>query len=1086
MKFFDRLATLATVSAVCMWVAACGGSSSTITGPAPSITSFTASPASINSGASSSLTGVFSGGTGVITPGTISATSGTAVSVSPTSTTTYTLTVTATNGTQVTATATVTVTAVAPTITSFTASPTTITAGQSSSLTGVFLGGTGVVTPGNITVTSGTAISVSPTTTTTYTLTVSGSGGPNVTSTVTVAVVLAPTITSFYANPTTTDPVAGSALNGVFAEGGPPGGTAIITPGNYQDDSGLPKLVYPTTTTTYTLTVTNAAGTAVTQTATVTVVPAPAITSFTATPATITAGGNSSLNPVFTGGTGVLTPGNTTVTSGTPVSVSPTATTTYTLTVTDSVGTNTVQTVAVTVVAAPVITSFSANPTSITSGDNSDLTGVFTGGTGVVTPGNLSITSGTALSVSPTSTTTYTLTVKNAANTTVTQTATVTVTAAVPIITVTPSSAVIGTQQQFKATASNFGSKSTAVTWTVSAPGSSLSPGDISATGLYNTPYPAPATVTVTATSTAIPTVSGSATVTLSEAPGASGPALSVDASDQTHAISPYIYGWNGYSSSAAAAKAANITVDRFGGDATSLYNYELDVTNAGSDWYFQNGDGNTGQKATSQFNEQVIGDAAIGAKTLGTVPVEGYIAKDGTSCSYTAAVFPQQYSFDPYDSNCGDGMYPDGVSGCTSSSGCNVTDPSNEATVSGTPAGPTWDGGWVAYLVQTFGTAANGGVFSYDLDNEPAWWDAEHRDVHPNPSTYDEVTNNGIATAQAIKTADPTAQVNGPVVDYWWNYFYSKKDIESGWGSGIGCYQPWSNPVDREAHGGVPFIEYYLQQFNAASTTYGARLLDYLDLHTYFAGTYNGNGVGLTTAGDTQEQIVRLNSTRVLWDPTYTDPNYPQPNYTTDSNYTTSCNVPLQAPQLIPMAQAWVAKDYPGTKIAFTEFNWGGQENMNGAVAQADILGIFGKYGLDMATLWGPPDPTSQVPGLMAYEVYRNYDGANSMFGDTALNSTSANQAQLSVYGAVRSSDNALTIVVINKTYGPLTATLSLDNFSSKSGTAQAFLYSNANVNAIVAQPAVTVTPPSGSGTTSTINYTFPTQSITLFVIPN
>jgi hypothetical protein len=154
--------------------------------------------------------------------------------------------------------------------------------------------------------------------------------------------------------------------------------------------------------------------------------------------------------------------------------------------------------------------------------------------------------------------------------------------------------------------------------------------------------------------------------------------------------------------------------------------------------------------------------------------------------------------------------------------------------------------------------------------------------------------------------------------------------------------------------------------------------------------------------------------------------------------------------------------------------------------VAQADILGIFGKYGLDMATLWGPPDPTTQVPGLMAYEIYRNYDGANSMFGDTALNSNSANQAQLSVYGAVRSSDNALTIVVINKTYGPLNATLSLENFNSASGTAQAFLYSNANINAIVAQPAVTITPPSGSGTTSTISYTFPTQSITLFVIPN
>ena len=71
--------------------------------------------------------------------------------------------------------------------------------------------------------------------------------------------------------------------------------------------------------------------------------------------------------------------------------------------------------------------------------------------------------------------------------------------------------------------------------------------------------------------------------------------------------------------------------------------------------------------------------------------------------------------------------------------------------------------------------------------------------------------------------------------MDYWWDYFYSKKDVENGWGTGP-CYEPWSDPVDRKAHGGIPFIEYYLQQFAAAETTYGVRLLDYVDLHTYFA----------------------------------------------------------------------------------------------------------------------------------------------------------------------------------------------------------------------------------------------------------
>jgi hypothetical protein len=445
-------------------------------------------------------------------------------------------------------------------------------------------------------------------------------------------------------------------------------------------------------------------------------------------------------------------------------------------------------------------------------------------------------------------------------------------------------------------------------------------------------------------------------------------------------------------------------------------------------------------------------------------------VAKDGASCSFPKATYPSQYAFSPDRSNdCGDGE---------TTSQTDIT--GNDPTVTSTPVTASFTNQWVTYLVGKFGTAANGGVAAYDLDNEPAWWDAVHRDVHPVASTYDEVTNNGIAVAEAVKTADPTAAVSGPVVDYWWNYFYSKKDIENGWGHGNPCYQPWSNPIDREAHGGVPFIEYYLQQFAAYQTAHSVRLLDYLDLHTYFAA----DNLGFALAGDTNSQIARLNSTRVFWDPTYTDPNYPQPNYTTDSNYTASCSTPLQAPQLIPMAKAWVAKDYPGTKVAFTEFNWGGQEHINGALAQADILGIFGAYGLDLATLWGPPNPTSQVPGLMAYEIYRNYDGKNSVFGNTSLASTSGNQGQLSVYGAVRSSDNAITIVVINKTYGDLTSTLSLGNFTPN-GVAQVYLYSNANLAAIVAQPNITVTAPTGSSTTSTISTTFPASSITLFVIP-
>ncbi|MGA9058426.1 MAG: glycoside hydrolase family 44 protein [Terriglobia bacterium] len=676
-----------------------------------------------------------------------------------------------------------------------------------------------------------------------------------------------------------------------------------------------------------------------------------------------------------------------------------------------------------------------------------------------------------------TSASTVTCTVTMSSNTTVTANYTQ---SAITSVTVAPNSptATIGTQVQFTATVAGTGNFSTTVTWEVRLLSSwTGSIGSISSSGLYETPYPAPAYVTVTATSTQDTTKSGSATVTLQPPAAAAGPALTVDVGNQTHAISPYIYGMDAYGFVNSVDGAANPAVLRWGGDNTSRYNYSNGNTNSASDYYFENQSSVAGMPGTpeaGEFNDLVSLDQSIGAITLGTVPVLGWVANNtATACSFPVSTYPDQQEVSPDGRGCGNGVLADGS---------DIT--GNNPDVTSNQEGPAWAGQWVSSLVNTFGTAASGhGVAIYDLDNEPSWWDAVHRDVHPLPFTYDEVTNNGIQTALAIKTADPTAQVSGPVMDYWWDYFYSKLDVESGWSSGSPCYEPWSNPVDREAHGGAPFIEYYLQQFAAYENTNAIRLLDYLDLHTYFAADYNGSSVAFTTAGDTGEQEARLNSTRVFWDPTYTDPNYPQPNYITDPNHTTSCSPPAQAPQLIPMMQTWVAEDYPGTKTAITEYNWGGQEHINGALAQADILGIFGEYGLDLGTLWGAPD-ASQVPGLMAFEIYRNYDGNGSKFGDEALASTSKAQSQLSVYGALRSTDQAVTVVVINKTYGDLTATLSLDNLTPN-GSAQVFLYSNANLGAIVAQPPLTVTPPSGGGTASTISTTFPAQSITLLVVP-
>ena len=298
-------------------------------------------------------------------------------------------------------------------------------------------------------------------------------------------------------------------------------------------------------------------------------------------------------------------------------------------------------------------------------------------------------------------------------------------------ITVSPNTATIGKQVQFAASVAGTGSYSTAVSWAVTAPsGSALSPGTIvSTSGLYTTPYPAPATVTVTATSTQDATKSGSVTVTLSQPAAAAGPALTVDAGNQTHAISPYIYGMNGYpGGQSAAAASISQPIDRWGGNEATSYNYLYDLDAKGSDWYFENYIQNSnpintpsGSPETSTFNTQVMNDAAIGATTLGTVPIIGWVPADNANCSFSIKKYGAQTAAAPDRTDCGNGVNIEGVNGCTNPSGCNVVNDPTDTYYQVTPA--TFDATWVSFLVKKFGTAATGGVAIYELDNEPSWW---------------------------------------------------------------------------------------------------------------------------------------------------------------------------------------------------------------------------------------------------------------------------------------------------------------------------------------------------------------------------
>lgn len=519
---------------------------------------------------------------------------------------------------------------------------------------------------------------------------------------------------------------------------------------------------------------------------------------------------------------------------------------------------------------------------------------------------------------------------------------------------------------------------------------------------------------------------------------------LSVDASANRKPISPLIYGMNFPDQQL--IQELGLTVQRRGGNATTRYNWQNDFYNTGSDWFFENIASENPDRSTlpngSAADRFVEQGQTMAIQSLMVVPLIGYVAKDSSlqhpfACGFKVSSYGAQQRVDPYDTNCGNGIH---------SNGSSITN--NNPADTSIAVGPDFVKAWVQHLVQRYGRAAAGGLRFYNLDNEPGLWPETHRDVYPQHVTYTELRDRGLAYAATIKDADSSAQVLGPVQDGWTRYFYAS-------------YHSYPDAVaqaERDSYAGTPFVEWYLREMKAAEQKQGRRLLDYLDLHYY----PQASGVALQGAGDAQQQALRLRSTRSLWDASYVDESWIAG---TESGNT--------AVKLIPRMHDWVAQQYPGTRLAIGEYNWGALDHINGALAQADVLGIFGREGLDLATLWAPP--SAQQPGAFAFRMYRNYDGQGKTFGETSVQAISSNQDQLSIYAATRA-DGALTLMIINKTGSTLSADLTLDGIVLKN-PAQLYSYSQADLQHIIQAADL----PVGKLT----NLSFPGESISLLVFP-
>ncbi|TBL80580.1 glycoside hydrolase family 44 protein [Paenibacillus thalictri] len=509
---------------------------------------------------------------------------------------------------------------------------------------------------------------------------------------------------------------------------------------------------------------------------------------------------------------------------------------------------------------------------------------------------------------------------------------------------------------------------------------------------------------------------------------------IAIDSTKDRRTLSQGIFGVNFEDSPAEGHSTMKFPIKRWGGNAMTRYNWEIDTTNRGGDWYFLNypyDNAHPEQLPNGSTSDRFIQDSLnSGTDVLMQVPTIGWTPKERKiGWSFSIAKYgPQQSNeCDWHEAWCradaGNGKKKDG----SYLTGNKPEDTSKKI-------GPEFVTKWVEHIKQNFGS----GVHKYALDNEPMLWPHSHWDVHPQMTTYDEIWNYTKAYGTAIKQADSQADIFGPVPWGWCEYFYSAKD---------GC----APGADMEAHGGKPYMEWLLGKVEEHRKTTGTRLIDTLDIHYYPAE----NNVPFSSDESPLMTKRRLNSLKSLYDPNFVDA----------SSW-------IQEPvNLIPRMHDIIERNAPGMKLSISEYNFGDGTGIGSGLAQAEALAIFAREGVDYAMRWGGLQ--GNTPLEDAFKIFINYDGAGSRVEGNVVSTSSSNRDAVGSYTVV-SAQGKKYVLLFNKDTAPRTANIQADLALNK--TAQVYRFEAQKRLA----PAGTV-----QGTAQGLSLTLPAKSATLIVMP-
>jgi hypothetical protein len=421
--------------------------------------------------------------------------------------------------------------------------------------------------------------------------------------------------------------------------------------------------------------------------------------------------------------------------------------------------------------------------------------------------------------------------------------------------------------------------------------------------------------------------------------------------------ISPYIYGHNHADPKTAGWTPALL---RSGGNRMTAYNWETNASNAGSDWQHQNDAFLGGGDTPGEVVRTGLAAARdLRAACVVTVPLIGRVAADkkGGGDVRQSPDYLRTRFLPSLPKK--DGPFADVP---------DLTD------------GKVYQDEFVAWVEKR----PSGPPVFYSLDNEPELWSSTHARLHPEKVRFDELVRLNAEYGEAVKRVAPKALVFG-FVSYGWHGLTTLQDAP-----------------DRR---GRDFTDVYLQEMAAAEKRAGRRLVDVLDIHWYPEA--RGGNVRVTEdASGPDTAAARIQSPRSLWDASYRE----------DSWIAGAAGGPVR---LLPRLQEKIAAQYPGTKLALTEYYYGGGGHISGALAQADVLGILGREGVFAAALWHLGRTDDRFIHA-ACAMFRNFDGRGGAFGDTGWPVEGGDPSRASVYASVDAQGRGI-LVALNKTGGPL-----------------------------------------------------------------